>query len=151
GIFIWRAADLLAAVAEHSPEMREALPRLDASDVDGFFAASDPVAIDVAVMERAERVATIEARFEWDDLGVWSAVSRSRGTDPEGNAIVGDARLLEAERNIVWTESRRATIIGASDLVVVEANGEVLVMPRERSPDLAALVEELENRSERRP
>jgi len=146
GIFIWRPADLLDAIREHSPEMRDALPLLEAGDVNGFFETVQPVAIDDAVMERAQRVATVEARFEWDDLGVWGSVARSRGTDEAKNAVVGSARLLEAHNNIVWTENTRATLIGVSDLVVVEANGELLVMPRERASELNVLIKKVEAR-----
>ena len=97
---------------------------------------AEPVAIDVCVMERAERVATVEARFAWDDVGVWSSLLRSREVDGAGNASVGAARFVDAADNVVWTESCRATVIGASGLVIVEANGELLVMPREEAARL---------------
>lgn len=144
GIFIWRAADLLAAAAAHATELGAGLPRLDAGDVAGFFDEVEPVAIDVCVMERAGRVATVEARFDWDDLGVWSAIGRSRGVDADGNTVVGAARLLDATDNVVWTESVRATLIGVSDLVVVEANGELLVMARDEAPRLGVRIAEIE-------
>ncbi|MDX1578936.1 MAG: mannose-1-phosphate guanylyltransferase [Gemmatimonadota bacterium] len=148
GIFVWRSSDLLEAVHRHAPEIAGALPRLEVGDVPGFFDAVEPIAIDVAVMERAERVATVEARFAWDDLGVWDAVARSRGTDAEDNAVVGAARTLDARRNIVWTESVRANLIGVEDLLVVEANGELLVMPRGNTPRLKELVREIQDRGE---
>ena len=72
------------------------------------------------------------------------AVARSRGVDPSGNAAVGPVRLLRARDNVVWVESVRATLIGVSDLVVVEANGELLVMPREEAARLNVLVREVE-------
>lgn len=137
GIFVWRVRDLLAAVAEHAPEVP--LACLEAGDVEAFFERAETVAIDVAVMERADRVATVEAEFAWDDVGVWDALARTRGTDPQGNAVVGSARLLDARDNIVWTESVRANLVGVSDLVVVEANGELLVMPRSLAPRLGDL------------
>lgn len=142
GIFAWRAADLLEALATHAPEVP--LGPLRDGDVSGFFDGSASIAIDVAVMERASRVATVEADFEWDDVGVWNALPRTRDVDAAGNAIVGTARLLESSGNVVWSESVRANLIGVSDLVVVEANGELLVMPRALSPGLDALRERLE-------
>ena len=146
GIFVWRARDLLAAARAHARELGAGLPLLAEGDVAGFFHRVEPVAIDVCVMERASHVATVEARFEWDDLGVWSALGRSRGVDARGNSVVGSARLLDATDNVVWTESVRATLIGVSDLVVVEANGELLVMPRDEAPRLNARVKEIEAR-----
>ena len=147
GIFVWRAADLLEAARRGAHELAAAWPALERGDAEGFFARAEPVAIDVCVMERAERVATVEARFAWDDLGVWSALLRSRELDEAGNASVGSARLLDAADNVVWTESRRATVIGVSGLVIVEANGELLVMPRDEAARLDARLEQVDTDS----
>ena len=144
GIFVWRAADLLAAARAHASELAAAWPALERGDAREFFARTEATSIDVCVMERTDRVATVEARFAWDDLGVWNALPRARGVDDAGNAAVGDARLLEAEDNVVWTETRRATVIGASGLVIVEANGELLVMAREEAARLDAHLRRLE-------
>ncbi|MCY3699323.1 MAG: mannose-1-phosphate guanylyltransferase [Gemmatimonadetes bacterium] len=138
GIFVWRAADLLEVARRRARELAGAWPALERGDTEGFFARAEPVAIDVCVMERAERVAVVEARFAWDDLGVWSALLRSREVDDAGNASVGSSRLIDAADNVVWTESCRATVIGVSGLVIVEANGELLVMPREEAAELDA-------------
>ncbi|MDX1396326.1 MAG: mannose-1-phosphate guanylyltransferase [Gemmatimonadota bacterium] len=134
GIFVWRVSDLLAAIRELAPEIP--LEPLERGDVETFFDECVPIAIDVAVMERAERVATVEARFEWDDVGVWDALGRVRESDAAGNIPVGRVRLLDATDNIVWTEHTRASVIGVSGLVVVEAHGELLVLPRDRAAEL---------------
>jgi mannose-1-phosphate guanylyltransferase/mannose-6-phosphate isomerase len=134
GIFVWRCSDLLEAISRLAPELP--LAPLDAGDVGGFFEGCENIAIDVAVMERTDRVATVEARFDWDDVGVWDAVARTRENDGAGNAAVGAVRLVEAENNVVWTETVRANVVGVSDLVIVEANGELLVMPRAESANL---------------
>ena len=147
GIFAWRAADLIEAARRCARELQGAWPALERGDAEDFFARAEPVAIDVCVMERAERVAAVEARFAWDDLGVWSALLRARQVDEAGNASVGSARLLDAADNVVWTESRRATVIGVSGLVIVEANGELLVMPREEAAGLDARLRKIDTDS----
>jgi mannose-1-phosphate guanylyltransferase len=131
GIFVWRCSDLLTAVSELSPEVP--LGPLAEADVDRFFRECRAIAIDVAVMERAEKVATVEARFEWDDVGVWDALARTRSTDRAGNVAIGAARLIDATDNVIWTENTRANVVGVSGLVIVEANGELLVMPRDEA------------------
>lgn len=136
GIFVWRCSDLLTAVERHAPEVP--LAQLDDANVDGFFRACTPIAVDVAVMERADRVATVEARFEWDDVGVWDALARTRESDASGNTVVGSARVIDSADNVVWTETTRANLVGVSGLVIVESNGELLVMPRSESANLRA-------------
>jgi mannose-1-phosphate guanylyltransferase len=151
GIFVWHCADLFTAVEAHTHELHRALPLLSQGNVQGFFDVAQPIAIDVGVMERAGRIATTEARFEWDDLGVWTAVARSRGVDDHGNSVVGSARLLDAKRNVVWTESMRATLIGVSDMVVVEANDEILVLSRAEVEKLNLHIQKLEERDNTTP
>lgn len=151
GIFVWRAADLIEAARTHAHELAAGWAALERGEAGEFFARSETVPIDVCVMERAERVATVEARFAWDDVGVWAALPRVRGVDEAGNAAVGSIRLLEAAGNIVWTETRRATVIGVSDLVIVEANGELLVMPRGEAAALESHLRRLENEAAEDP
>lgn len=144
GIFVWRADAFLGAVRSHAPEIAAALPRLEAGDPRGFFARVAPISVDVGVMERADRIATVEASFTWDDVGVWDALPRTRGSDAAGNAAVGPARFHEADDNVVWVEDVRASLIGVSGLVVVEANGELLVTTRSLAPRLKELRTALE-------
>lgn len=144
GIFVWRVDDFLEAVGRLTPEVAGALPRLDAGDPDGFFETVKPITVDVGVMERSDAVGAVRATFAWDDVGVWTALARTRGTDAEGNTTVGPARLVESADNIVWAEGGRVTLFGVRGFVVVRSGEETLVMPRERAPGLKRLLRALE-------
>ena len=41
------------------------------------FAALPKISVDYAIMEKAERVTVAEARFDWDDMGSWTALPRA--------------------------------------------------------------------------
>jgi mannose-1-phosphate guanylyltransferase len=146
GMFVWRSADIAAALAEHAPQTWEALR--DASG-DGLAAAYDSVAsepIDVGVMERAERRAVIPVDYGWSDVGAWTAVADVVPADDQGNHLVGGGMLeaLSAKDNIVWSDGGKLTaLIGVEGLVVVRAGDAVLVCPRERAQQIKQLVERL--------
>lgn len=144
GIFAWRADTFLEEVRSVASEIGPHMEMLDRDDVEGFFDAVTPVSVDEGVLERSDRVGTVEARFEWDDVGTWPALARTRGTDARGNAAVGTARLVEARNNVVWTEEEPVTLFGVSGLVVVRAAGETLVTTREAAPRLKELLRALE-------
>jgi mannose-1-phosphate guanylyltransferase len=146
GIFVWRAADLLAEIERSTPEIRDALPCLRDADPEAFFSQVEPISVDVGVMERAEKIGVVKARFQWDDVGVWDSLSRTRPVDADGNVHVGDARFVDAGDNVVWTESRRATLFGVDELIIVESGDEILVMTRDRAAQLKTLLERLRNR-----
>lgn len=130
GLFAWRADRLLAEVREHCPEVARALPRLEAGDVQGFFASVDPVSIDVGVLERSKRVVTLKGEFPWDDIGTWTSLARVRPGDQAGNVIEGPVHTPGSRNCIAWSDSLPLVLSQVEDLVVVCANGRILVMPR---------------------
>ncbi len=144
GIFVWRVARLLDEVRAHTPELAELLPRLDAGDVDGFFDAAPKLSIDRGVLERSARVGVMDATFDWDDVGTWDAVARTRPGDPAGNVVEGPAHLMESEGCVVWNETEEPVVVfGAAYTVVVRRQGVTMVLPRHRAADLKDLLETL--------
>lgn len=142
GIFVWKASVLLQEIEAHAPEIREHLPLLERS-AEAFFDAVPVSVIDTAVMERSARVATVGATFEWDDVGSWEALSRTRAPDSAGNVLVGAGRAVDARGNVVFAEQGSVVLFGTDDLVVVRTGELTLVLPRARAADLKKLLAEL--------
>jgi len=143
GLFAWTADRLLAEIQAHTPELARELPRLEVDDVAGFFAAVPSTSIDVALLERSERVAVVPGHFDWDDVGTWEALARVRPRDRQGNIAVGQVVLHDASDCIVWSDAIPIVVSGVHDVVVVEANGRVLVMDRSQAGELKRLLETL--------
>lgn len=143
GLFAWSVERFLAETRAHARELRAALPALGAGDVAGFFATSAAIAVDIAVLERSDRVAVVRGAFGWDDVGTWAALRRVRRTDRHGNVTVGPAALHDARACVVWAEDGRVVLDGVRDLVVVRANGVTLVTTQDRAADLKRLLEAL--------
>ncbi len=143
GLFAWTADRLLAEVEHRTPEVARAIPRLEQGDVPGFFDAVTPISIDVGLLERSDAVAVVSGSFAWDDVGTWQALARVRPKDPGGNVLVGRGVLDEAHDCVVWSESDAIVLWGVKDLVVVQANGRVLIMPTERAARMKELLDAL--------
>jgi mannose-1-phosphate guanylyltransferase len=130
-----RVADALAARV--TPAARRAYSRLPA------------LPIDVAVMERAPRIAVVEATFDWSDVGSWTAMPLLWGADAAGNTQRGEALLIDCRDTVVRAGSRLVAVLGAQDLVVVDTPDVVLVCPRARVQEVRRLVEALRGRRAR--
>jgi mannose-1-phosphate guanylyltransferase len=144
GIFVWRAARLLDEVRAVTPELAGLLPLLDAGDPAEYFAVAPRLSIDEGVLERSDRVGVMDATFEWDDVGTWDAVGRTRPADPAGNVVEGEAELVESAGCVVWNEADGPVVLfGVRDLAVVRARGVTLVLPRQRAADLKTLLDAL--------
>lgn len=144
GIFVWRAVRLLEEARATAPELAGLLPLLDAGDTDEYFAVAPQLSIDHGVLERSQRVGVMDATFEWDDVGTWDAVARTRPADADGNVTQGHAELVGSAGCVVWNDGDDPVVVfGAQDLVVVRVDGVTLVMPRERAASLKELLEAL--------
>jgi mannose-1-phosphate guanylyltransferase len=151
GMFVWRAATLLAAVDAFSPETAASVRAV----VDGDPAAWDGIAklsIDYGVMEPASvsaefTVAALPLSARWLDVGSWPAFGDALGRDGDGNALAGRT-VVTASRDCVVTSSDPAhlvALVGCEGLVVVHTPEATLVMPAaeaQRVKDLHALVQE---------
>lgn len=155
GIFVWKAATILAALAERQPECLAHLERIaaawDSPQREAVFArefaAIKGISIDYAVLEEARDVVVIEAPFGWDDLGGWSAVARQRGGDAEGNTFVGRQLDLGSRGTIVHTDGDHLVVtLGLENMLVVHTPDATLVADRAREEEVKKVVAELERR-----
>jgi len=155
GIFVWRAATIVDALAQHEPEMHAHLRAI--ADADGTpqfdevlqreFFTIKPVSIDYAVMEHAEDVADVEAPFDWDDVGSWQALARLHGTDDDGNTISGKHLGLDTRDTIIrGPDDHLVVTLGVEDLIVVHTPDATVVANRHREEDIRKLVKMLEEK-----
>ncbi len=153
GNFLFKAATFLNEAQRLAPEIVSAVRQAfegASRDLDFLrlepeaFAAAPPVSVDYAVMEKTSHAAVLPVSYQWSDVGSWGAVSDLHETAAGGNAIIGDAVVLDGQDNLVHSEGRLTAVVGMSGAVVVATRDSVLVAARERSEDVKALVAKLE-------
>ena len=111
------------------------------------FAAVPSESIDYAVMEKCPgspfdiRMVALDAG--WNDLGAWEAVWQVAPKDAQGNAAVGDAIVKDSHNTLVHATSRLVSVVGLTDVIVVETPDAVLVADRERSQEVKQIVNQL--------
>lgn len=143
GIFVWRVGDFLDEVMEHCHEVAPALAA-HPTELNAFFGAiATPVAVDVGVLERSDRVAVISGDFGWDDVGTWAALARVRHADANGNVASGAVHAVQSRGNVVHAEGNDVVLYGVSDLVVVTHDGLTLVTTTRHATDLKQLLNAL--------
>ncbi len=143
GIFLWRASTFLKELEAVAPEIADLLPLLEEDRVHDFFARAPVMTVDVAVLERSGRVASVAATFEWDDVGSWEALMRSQEPDEKGNVIIGSGHMVESSGNVVYSPEGTVVAYGVEDLVIVQSGEVTLVTRRELAPTLKDLLDQL--------
>jgi mannose-1-phosphate guanylyltransferase len=154
GQFFFRAGTMLSAVSKHLPALAQALDVVD-TDLAKAFAAMPSISIDHGVMEKETKLAVIPGDFGWNDVGSWQATWELAKKDERGNAAPEGSITVDAGGNLVWDatsaagKKKRVALVGVKDLVVVETDDALLVIPRERAQDVRAVVDELKRRGEK--
>ncbi|NEU58453.1 mannose-1-phosphate guanylyltransferase [Halorussus sp. MSC15.2] len=142
GLFAWTPESLLRE-ARDSP-LAPLVEALDEGYPERGFREVEEVSIDYAVMERTDDAYVVPADFEWDDVGAWDAIERVVEPDDDGNAVLGDALLLDAEDNVVATDGEtHVSAVGVEGLVVAAYDDRVLVVPKDDAQRVREVVAKL--------
>jgi mannose-1-phosphate guanylyltransferase/mannose-6-phosphate isomerase len=156
GMFVLKASVWLAAIEQFAPVILQATRTAwDARKTDGAFMrpgkaefeAIPSESVDYAVMEHcpgsAFPIQMVPLDAGWSDLGAWDAVWQVQPKDEHGNAHVGDVLHIGSHNTLVHASSRLVSLVGVSDLVVVETADAVLVASKANSQDVKHIVSQL--------
>jgi mannose-1-phosphate guanylyltransferase len=157
GMFIWKMSAFLRELKKTGPERHAALLRIadalragDETGAEAAFATLDDLSIDFALLEKAGRVFVTRAAFEWDDIGAWDSLDRTRNHDACGNVALGDPVLIDTRNSVVYNEpgaERMAVaVVGMENVAVIVSADGVLVMPKDRAQDAKKAVLALKER-----
>ncbi len=163
GVFIWEAASFLEDVERFAPDLHRALAPLrerprgrNKQAVASAYRRAPSLPVDVAILERSDRVWTIPVKFAWSDVGTWDSLADELGVGtPTGRdaalragnrVIAGELLAIDAKDNLVWSEDRMVALLGVEDLAVVDTGDVILVTKRSSASDVKRIVAALKDR-----
>ena len=145
GIFIFTPESLYREL-EHADQELYALAMK--KNLSGIFADIKNISFDVAVMEKAERVAVVPlVNSGWSDVGSWDALHDDvLEHDEENNVAVGDALVMGCGNCFVHSAGGKlAVLYGVNDLVVVDSPDAVFITRRGKSQEVRRVVKMLKD------
>jgi len=143
GIIVGSAKTMLEKLARYTPEIAPGLDALASGNLPAFAGMIRSVSIERGLLERIARFLVLLADFGWDDVGTWASLRRARDLDDDGNGALGAVQFVDAESNVVHTESGTVVLFGVSRLLVVSLPGLTFVTTLERASDLKPLLDAL--------
>ena len=153
GNFVFRGDVLLERIEQDLPDLARGLaelsdtPREDA-EYGRIYGQLPKVSIDHGLMEHQKDLLTVPLDCGWSDVGSWQALAELIDPDEQGNRVQGKVLAHDARDNFVFADDaagpKTIALLGVEGLVVVHTRDAVLVMPRERSQQVRALVDALE-------
>lgn len=158
GIFLFRAGAFIAALGAHEADILAATrSSIESGRREGIRLLPDPDAfsrapalpVDVAVMERSDRVAVTPVEMGWSDVGSWDSLCALGAADEDGNVLAGDVLALDSQGCLVRSDGPKIVTVGVSDLIVIATADGVLVIPRGESQRVKEALDALESRRQK--
>jgi mannose-1-phosphate guanylyltransferase len=157
GMFIARADVLLAQLGESRPALLEGLialaeawdtPRRGAV-VDEVWPRLEKIAVDYTVAEpaaKAGKLVVIPGHFDWDDVGDFASIGKLHSGGIGDLAILGENPRVLADSSsgvVVAQSGRLISLIGVSDIVVVDTPDALLVTTLANAQRVKSVVDAL--------
>jgi mannose-1-phosphate guanylyltransferase len=151
GMFVWRADAIMREFDAHLPtvsnlcsDMVSSLGSVDRQEaIDSFYQSVVSISIDYGIMEKAGDVRVVPADIGWSDVGSWHAAWQLANKDENGNSINGSLVEMVGTKNsyVRNTGDKLIALVGMDDVIVVDTDDAILIMPREKSQEIRDLMD----------
>lgn len=160
GMFVLSARTFIAELERFAPAVLEATrDAVEGATQDlGFlrlekssFSRSPNISIDNAIMEKTKSAVVLPVHFDWGDAGSWSSLWEHAPRDAAGNAVEGDAILIDTSGSLVHSERSLVATIGIDELIIVDTPDALLVADKARAQEVSDLVCRLNKLNRKEP
>jgi mannose-1-phosphate guanylyltransferase len=154
-MYVWSATILQRAFQTHEHDMYELtkkLPELGSKEfhsaLKNIYSKANSISVDYAISEKANNLVLIPGDFGWDDVGDWKVVYELEKKDLAGNVVIGNDKLrniltINSQNNLIHSEGKLVAMLGVDDMVVIDTDEILMIIPRSRSQEVKKLVERL--------
>lgn len=156
GIFLFRASKYLEELKKYRPDIFKCCSSsvFDKNDDLDFlrikeksFRECPSESIDYAVMEKTKDAVVVPMDADWNDVGTWSSLWDISTKDSRGNSTIGDVLLHEVTNSYIRSQEKLVSVIGLSDLVIVDTKDALMVARKDHDQDIKIIIDELKNQS----
>ena len=160
GMFCFSAKTILNELEQHAPQLNQQIlhcwQSMQHTNNESIyelpiltFEQITDISIDYAVMEKTKKAVLVPMDAGWSDVGAWSSVWEVQPQDLSGNASRGDVMLESSTNCYVHADYRLVSLLGVTNIVVIETSDAVLVAHKDSAQDVKKLVDRL--KADQRP
>jgi len=148
GMFVWKAEIILLEMKTFMCELHDSLDAIYDSlgtpqyetVLDREWELVQPESIDYGILEKAKNVYTIEADFQWNDLGSWYSLFNVLTKNNQTNYHDGDVISVQSENNLIISPNRLTAVVGVKDMVIINLDDATLIVPHAKSEGVKDIV-----------
>lgn len=150
GIFIFSAGVMRHLFLEHLPKTVSAVHSMIAAvdeemgRVRDIYSQADRISIDFGIMERISNITTVVSDIGWSDMGSFDSIHDLNTRDDSRNVTAGMVVADNCSNCLIISGNRPIGTRNLRDLIVVESDDGVLVIPRGDSQSVRSIVDSVE-------
>ena len=152
GIFMFKSSTILREAEKYAPEIFNLLKEFDfTKSAEIPFTEFDKmpnISIDYAIMEKSDKIALVELKSDWNDLGSWKSIYDVSKKDENGNVKIGHVIDEGSKNSFVYSSSKLVATIGLEDVVVVETEDAILACKADRAQDVKKIYDTLKTQND---
>ena len=156
GIFIWKLNVILRAYEQHALQIYATLSAgqgayntpAEYDFIQQAYPHTEKLAVDYAILERADNVWTIPCDIGWSDLGTWASLFAFSTKDEQHNAqIAKPVHAENAQDNIIFSNKEKLIVLkGLDNFIIVDTDDCLLIYPKSDEQAIKALKEQLRDK-----
>lgn len=139
-IMIFRASRMMELIEKTLPGVADPLKKLERPEEAYKYVQSIDVSSGTLSKVPDSLAAVVTEDLGWSDLGSFESIYELLKKDQVGNAMSGRVRYSKASNNLILSK-RLVALVNVSDMIVVDDDDAILVMPKGSGQDLKELVE----------
>ena len=151
GMFVWQAKAIISKINRYLSDTGSILCEIaDTIGSDDYektikkkWKTIQSISIDYAVLEQSSRIYVVKADFDWNDVGSWDTVYKIEDKDKNKNVFRSEGLMLRSSGNYVYSKDLKVFALGVKNLVIVENEGALLILPRAESENIKEIVDSL--------
>jgi mannose-1-phosphate guanylyltransferase/mannose-6-phosphate isomerase len=149
GIFMAKISTLLDEFHTFCPEIFNNLLNLSFSGSTkinyNIYESMPCISIDYAIMEKSDKIALVELKSDWNDLGSWQSLYDVKQKDENGNVITGKVITENVKNSFIYSQKELVAVSDLEDVVIVETEDAIMACRMDKSQNVKKLYDKLKS------
>ncbi len=159
-MFVWKVSTILDLYEKHLPEMYKELLVIEAAigtpkekeTIEAIYPKLERIAIDYAIIEKADKIAAMAADIGWSDIGDWARLKDEVAESEAENVVIGADHLeISTENTLIYTHKRGKMVatVNVANLVIIDTEDALLICDKYSSGKVKDVVEEIKKKNKK--
>lgn len=140
GMFCFKAKVYLEELNKYQNDVYTAAEKVWEAQHDGFLDEAlmqeiPSISVDYAVMEKSKRIKVVPFTFDWSDLGSFESLWDYLDKQDVNH---------KTSKNLALGTTKHVEFLGLENLIYIETDDAILIMPKDHSQDVKKVYERLE-------